>query len=252
MKDRQFEGKVALVTGGSRGIGREIALQLASRGADVVITFFRSRDRAEETAREIEGLGVGCTSLRANIRDRGSIVRLFEHVREQPGRLDMLVVNAAMGYFSETVEFPDDRWDMTIESNITAYFVCVRQAYELMKERGGKIVAITSYGSKRYIPGYVAMGASKAAIEAISRYIAVEFADARINVNCVSGGPVDTESLRMIPDQDKLMEETIKRTPTGRIGQPEDIARVVAFLCSGDADWIKGQSLVVDGGMSLL
>lgn len=252
MTDRQFEGKVALVTGGSRGIGREIALQLASRGADVIITFFRSRDGAEETATEIEALGARCTSLRTNVRDRKSLVRLFERVHDEKGRLDILVVNAAMGFFSETVDFPDDKWDMTIESNITAYFVCVRQAHRLMKESGGKIVAITSYGSKRYIPGYVAMGASKAAIEAISRYLAVEFARDGINVNCVSGGPVDTDSLRMIPDQNKLVEESLERTPTGRIGQPEDIARVVSFLCSDDADWIKGQSIVVDGGMSLV
>ena len=251
MTDREFTGKVALVTGGSRGIGSAIASRLASMGAHVVITFFRSRDGAEETAKKIEALGVRCLAVRANIRDRKSIAKLFGRIREDFGRLDILVVNAAMGFFSEVRDFPDEKWDATIESNLNSYFACVREAAGLMGE-GGKIVAITSYGSKRYIPGYAAMGACKAAMEALTRYIAVEFARSGINVNCVSGGPIDTDSLRLIPGSERLIEESMKRTPAGRIGMPEDIAGVVAFLCSDDARWIRGQSIVADGGMSLM
>jgi enoyl-[acyl-carrier protein] reductase III len=251
MTDREFAGKVALVTGGSRGIGRAIAANLASKGAHVALTFFRSRDAAEEAVKEIETSGVRCVALRANIRDRKSIAKLFERVREEFGRIDILVVNAAMGFFAEVKDFPDEKWDVTIESNLNAYFACVREAVGMMN-RGGNIVAITSYGSKRYIPGYAAMGACKAAIEALSRYLAVEFATLGINVNCVSGGPVDTDSLRLIPGSDELIAQSARRTPEGRIGTPEDIARVVSFLCSADAGWIRGQTLVADGGMSLM
>ncbi len=251
MDSKTFEGKIALVTGGSRGIGRAIAIHLAGRGADLAITFFRSRDRATETAEEIRGLGVRCITVRANLRDRASMVRLFERVGDEYGKLDLLVVNAAMGFFSRAVEFSENRWDATIESNVTSYLICAREAVTLMRD-GGKIVAITSYGSQRYIPGYMAMGASKAAIESMTRYLAVELVDSEINVNCVSGGPIETQSLELIPENEKLVKESVKRTPLKRLGKPDDIAKIVSFLCSDDADWIRGQTIVADGGMSLL
>ena len=253
---KEFEGKVALVTGGSRGIGRAIALKLAEKGAHAVISFFRSRDKAEETVREIEKLGVRCISLRTNLKDRANLVKMFETIKNEFGKLDFLIVNAAMGFFSRAVEFPQDKWDLTIESNVTSYYILAREASKLMtgegNRRGGKIVAITSYGSKRYITGYSAMGVSKASIETLTRYLAVELAESGINANCVSPGPIETDSLKMLPDHQKLVEETVKRTPAGRIGMPEDIAKVVAFLCSDDAEWIRGQIIVADGGMSLL
>lgn len=248
---KEFDGKVALITGGSRGIGKAIAVKLAQRGANTVITFFKSRDKAEETAKEIEKLGVQCLTLRNNIKDRGSVVKMFEKVKEQFGVLDILVFNAAMGFFSETKDFPEDKWDITVEANATSYLLCAKESAKLMKN-GGKIVGMSSYGSKRFIPGYSAMGASKAVIETLTRYLAVELADLNINVNCVSGGPVETDSLKMIPDFDKLVEESVKRTPVKRIGQPDDIAAVVSFLCSDDSNWVRGQIIVADGGMSLL
>lgn len=250
METREFENKVALVTGGTRGIGKAIATRLAERGADVIVTFFRSRDTARDTVDEIMKLGVKCFALRSNLRDRPSLVRMFEKVKEEYGKLDILVVNAAMAFFSSAVEFKDNRWDATLESNVSSYLTCAREAHSLMKD-GGRIVAISSYGSKQYIPGYLAMGASKAAIETMTRYLAVEFADSGINVNCVSGGPVDTDSLRLIPESEKLVEVSIERTPAGRVGTPDDIAKVVTFLCSSDSDWIRGQTIMADGGMSL-
>ncbi len=248
---KEFDGKVALITGGSRGIGKAIAGKLAQKGANTIITFFKSRDKAEETVKEIEHLGVQCKALRSNVKDRESIVKMFEKVKEQFGVLDFLVFNAAMGFFSTTKDFPEDKWDITVKANATSFLLCAKESAKLMKT-GGKIVGISSYGSKRFIPGYSAMGASKAVIETLTRYLAVELADLNINVNCVSGGPVETDSLKMIPGFDQLVEESAKRTPMKRIGQPEDIAAVVSFLCSDDSNWIRGQTIIADGGMSLL
>lgn len=251
MANKEFKGRVALITGGSRGIGKAIAEKLAERGANVVITFFKSRDKAEETVKEIEKKGVKCLALRSNVKDRGSVFKMFERVKEEFGELDFLIFNAAMGFFSDIRDFPEDKWDITVEANATSFLLCAKESSKLMT-KGGKIVGISSYGSKRFIPGYSAMGASKAVIETLTRYLAVELAELNINVNCVSGGPVETDSLKMIPEFDKLVEESIKRTPVRRIGQPEDISAVVSFLCSDDSNWVRGQTIVADGGMSLL
>ncbi len=251
MANKEFDKKVALITGGSRGIGKAIAIKLADKGANTVITFFRSRDKAEETVREIEQLGIKCMALRANVKDRDSVLKIFEKLKNEFGRLDFLIFNAALGFFSTTRDFPEEKWDMTIEANATSFLLSAKEASKLMKN-GGKIIAISSYGSKRFIPGYSAMGSSKAVIETLTRYLAVELASSNINVNCVSGGPVETDSLKMIPEYEKLIEESIKRTPVKRVGKPEDIAAVVSFLCSDDSNWIRGQTIVADGGMSLI
>ncbi len=253
MSNQILKGKIALVTGGSRGIGRAVALRLADMGADLAINFFRSRNKAEETQKEIQAKGRRCIVIRANMNDPDSIKKLFEEFKKEYGKLDIFINNAAMAMFGPTAEMSLKGWEVTFDANTRAYFLCAQEAYNLMAPNGGgKIVAMTSYGSVRYIPGYSALGSSKAAIEALTRYLGVEFAPKNINVNCVSGGAVDTDSLRVLPNSQIIVDESIKRTPAGRIGTPEDIAKVVAFLCTEDANWIRGQTIVADGGFSLI
>jgi enoyl-[acyl-carrier protein] reductase III len=245
-------GKIALVTGGSRGIGRAIALKLADMGADIAINFFRSRQKAQQTQQEIFALGRDCAIFRANINDVDSIKKLFHDVKSQYGRIDILIANAAMAMFGDIEHFSLKGWEVTMDANAKAYFLCAQEAVRMMP-RGGKIVALTSYGSQKYIPGYAALGSAKAAIETLTKYLAVEFAHKDINVNCVSGGAVDTDSFRILSEYNKhIAEECIRKTPAKRLGQPEDIANVVAFLCTPEAEWIRGQTIIADGGFSLM
>ena len=246
----RFKGKVALVTGGSRGIGRAISLRFASEGANIVLNFFRNRSAAEATMAEIKSRGVEVLEARCNIGNPQGVDKIFAKIKEQFGKLDILVSNAALGSFSPALDIDDQAWDLAMEVNAKAYLHCVQRAKEMMPS-GGKIVAITSLGSQRYIKGYGSIAVSKAAIETLTRYLAVELAPQRINVNTVCGGFIDTEALRSLPAFENLKQQVITRTPGERLGQPEDIADVVAFLCSEDSRWITGQTIIVDGGFSL-
>ncbi len=248
----RFQDQVALVTGSGRGIGRAIAVKLAGEGASVIVNYFRNRSGAEETARSVEGLGRRATIVRANVGEIAGIDRLFEAVRAEFGRLDILVCNAASGYNRPAMEQKPRGWDWTMNINARSLLFCAQRAVPLM-DNGGSIVSLSSPGSTRVLPEYVVVGASKAAIEALTRYLGVELAPRAIRVNAVSPGVVETEALRHF--QSLQGEDSFARlaatTPTGRLATPEDIANVVAFLCSPDAAMICGQTIVVDGGYTL-
>lgn len=249
-----FNGKIALVTGSSRGIGRAIALRLARDGADIVVNFFRNRAAAEETAAAIRALGRKAFIIKAHVGDEAKIETLFQAVRAEAGGLDMLVCNAASGFLRPAIEQDVRGWDWTMNVNARSLLLCAQHAVPLMAARGGgSIVSISSLGSTRVLPEYVAVGASKAALETLTRYLAAELAQQNIVVNAVSGGIVATEALKHFPDGGAAMLETGNtRTPAGRLVEPEDIAEVVAFLCSPAAHMIRGQTIIVDGGYSLM
>jgi enoyl-[acyl-carrier protein] reductase III len=248
----RFANKIALITGSGRGIGRAIALQLAGEGADIVVNFFRNRKPAEETAAEIQTLGRRAHVVKANVGEIEHIEKMFAEVKEVFGGLDILVCNAASGFIRPVIEQEVRGWDWTMNINARSVLFCAQQAYPMMKARGGGyIVSISSLGSIRVMPEYVAIGASKAAIEALTRYLAYEFAPDNIVVNAVSGGIVETDALKHFPRRDLMISQGLERTPAGRLATPADIAKVVAFLCSPDADMIRGQTIVVDGGFTL-
>jgi len=248
--DSEFKGKVALVTGGSRGIGRAISRKFASLGADVVINFFRNRPAAEQTAKEIEAMGVRVHIVRANIGDPEKVKALFDEVKKTFGKLDILVSNAASGVARTAMELDAQGWDWTMNINARALLFCAQEAAKLMEGRGGKIVSISSLGSQLAMPKYVAVGVSKAALEALTRYLAIELAPKNICVNAVAASAVETEALKFYtPEQKKAL--LWQSTPAGRIVTPEDVANVVAFLCSDAASMIRGQTLIVDGGVSI-
>jgi enoyl-[acyl-carrier protein] reductase III len=247
---KELAGKTAFVTGGTKGIGLAIALGLAEKGANVVINYFRSRDAANAAVEKIKALGVECYAHRANIGNHEQIPGIFEKIKENFGRLDILISNAALGLFSNALEIDDKAWHIAMNTNAQAFLFCVQKAAPIMPDNS-RIVTLSSLGSQRYIPGYAAIGVSKAALENMVRYLAYELAPRRIAVNCVSGGFIDTDALRGFPNYDDLAREVIRRTPFGRIGHPEEVADVVIFLAGPKAGWVTGQTIIVDGGYSL-
>ena len=244
-----FAGKVALVTGGSRGIGKAIALELARRGADVAFNYLRSHQAAAATKREIETLGAHCLRVKAHLGDTDKIKALFAQVAQEFGKLDVLVNSAASGVQRSASELEEKHWDWAMNINARAPWLCSIEASKLMRP-GGRIVNITSQGSQRVLPYYFSVGTSKAALEAVTRYLAVELGPKGIAVNAVSGGYVETDALDHFPNRDEMVAAA-KETVAGRALVAEDIAKVVAFLCSDEADMIRGQVIVVDGGVSL-
>ncbi len=246
-----LETQVAVVTGASRGIGRAIALRLAATGADVVVNYFLNREAAEKTAAEIRTHGVRAHLVQADMKDPGQIRKLFAEVEAQFGGLDILVSSAASGVFRPVSDLTAKHWDWMMNTHPRAFLLCAQAAAPLMRGRRGRIVSVSSIGSQRAIPSYAGMGASKGALETLTRYLAVEYAPLGIAVNCVSGGAVSTESWQQLPEVEAVIEGIRQKTPAGRIVSPEDIAAAVVFLCSPEAEMIRGQVLVVDGGFSL-
>jgi enoyl-[acyl-carrier protein] reductase III len=250
-----FTGKTALVTGSGRGIGRAIALHFASLGADVVVNFFRNRAPAEATAAEIWAMGRRALVVKANIGELDELDGLFAAVEAEFGGLDFLVHNAASGYNRPALEQKARGWDWTININARALLFAAQRAVPLMRKRGGgAIVSISSPGSNRVLPDYVVVGASKAALEAITRYLAVELASENIAVNAVSPGVVLTDALKHFDaqwDQQAIIERATAHTPAGRLVTPQDVAELVAFLCSPGGNMIRGQVITIDGGATL-
>jgi enoyl-[acyl-carrier protein] reductase III len=252
----QFKGKIALITGSGRGIGRAIALHFAELGAHIVVNFFRNRGPAEETAAKIRELNQEALVVKANIGTDEGLDHLFNQVENHFGALDILISNAASGYNRPALQQKPKSWDWTMNINARALLFAAQRAVPLMeKQGGGAIVSISSPGSYRVLPDYAVVGASKAAIEALTRYLAVELAGKNIVVNAVSPGVAKTEALqhfKAVQEEEGLIDAVEKRTPAGRLVTPKDIAQLVAFLCSPAANMIRGQVIMIDGGYTLL
>jgi enoyl-[acyl-carrier protein] reductase III len=241
-----FEGASVLVTGGSRGIGKAIALRFASLGARrVAIGYMRGDTAAEETRAALSDLGAEPVLLRGNVASQ----RVAEEVAALDP-LDVLVHAAATGVIRPALETEDKHWDWTMSANARALLSLTRVAAPTMPA-GSSILGISSLGSIRVLDNYALVGASKAALEALVRYLAVELAPRGIRVNAVSAGVVETGALEHFPNKGAMLEMG-RRNPAGRMVSAEDVAACITFLCSPEADMIRGQTLVVDGGWSLL
>ena len=245
---------VALVTGGSRGIGRATALRLARDGAAVVVNYRSDETAASDAAAAIRAEGVEALPVCANLEDEAQIAAMFATIDQRFGHLDILVANAAATAFKPLLETKEHNLARTFGITVTGFVRCVQQAVPLMQERGGAVVAVSGFDTLRVLPGHGALASAKAAMEALVRYLAVELAPSRIRVNGVNPGYVETDSSRMYagPEyESRVRPEWIANTPIGRIGCPEDIANVIAFLCSAESSFICGQTIIVDGGRTL-
>ncbi len=245
-----LKGKVALVTGSSRGIGKAISLRLAENGVNMVVNYVRHRRDAEETAALIEGKGARCLVVKANVANDEDVKGMFELIKQEYGRVDFLVSNAASGVLKPAMELDARHWNWAMDINARSLLTLAQQALPLMPE-GGRIMAVSSLGSVRAVENYTAVGASKAALESLVRHLAVELGPKGILVNTISAGAVDTEALKKFPNRQQILDTALARTPMGRLTTPEDVADVALFLCSQLANMIHGQTVVVDGGYSI-
>ncbi|MGK3961548.1 SDR family oxidoreductase [Sorangium sp. So ce118] len=245
-------GKTVLVTGSSRGLGRAIATKLGRAGARVVVNSFHSRDDGEEVADEICAAGGDAVHVWGSVANVAHIEKLFETIERDVGELHHFVSNASNGRFGPLEQTTPEHWELAFRTNVIGYHQCALRAARLMERRGGgRIVALSSNGSSRYLEHFGAMGAVKAAVESLTRALAVELAPRNVQVNCVSAGPIYGHVTSNYPDHERILPYWESRTPGGRLCTEEDVADAVLLLLSDGARMINGATLTVDGGGSL-
>ncbi|MCE5272982.1 SDR family oxidoreductase [bacterium] len=250
----ELHGKAALVTGAARGFGRAIALRLAREGVSVVVNYRRSKSDAQKVVDEIMALGVPgvrAVALRGDVGDEESLHKLFEAIREEFQCLDIVIANAAFGVPGELMSATVRHFEVTMSASARSLMHLAQHAAPMMSAGWGRIVSITSEGGQKVLPGYGVVGPAKAALESITRYLAVELAGRGIVVNGVMAGPCVTRSFEAIPGAREHLEQTVCRAPMKRLIEEEDVASVVAWLCSNECRMIVGQFIFVDGGCSI-
>jgi enoyl-[acyl-carrier protein] reductase III len=240
-------GKIAFVTGASRGIGRSIALKLAAAGCDVVSAYHNSHEEAEAVCSAVRAHGRHALAIQVDVSDPVSVAEAFGVFRQHFDHVDIVVSNAAIGVLRPALELTLKHWRRCLETNALALNLMAQQSVPLMRD-GGRIIGISSLGASRAIPQYAFIGASKAALESVARSLAQELGPRGIRVNTVSAGVVDTDALKYFPNRRQLLEEYARRAPTGRTLTPADVANAVYLLCLPEAAMITGHTLVVDGG----
>jgi enoyl-[acyl-carrier protein] reductase III len=243
-------GRVALITGAARGIGRAVALKLAAAGCDVIANYYNSHEEAEAVCAEIRNMGRRAVAIKASVGLPESVDELFAELKKHFDRVDILVSNAASGVLRPTMEMTLKHWRWCMETNAFALTLLAQRAVPMMPS-GGRIVALSSLGALRAMPHYGFIGASKAALESLVRSLAQELGPRGIRVNAVSAGVVDTDALQHFPNREALLASFAQRTPAGPVLTPQDVAGAVYLLCLPEADMINGHTLFVDGGFAI-
>jgi NAD(P)-dependent dehydrogenase (short-subunit alcohol dehydrogenase family) len=248
-----FEGRVALITGASRGIGKALALRLAARGTTVVVNYKRSEELAREVVAEVERLGSTGVAIRADLERLEDIDAMFDQVQEQFGRLDFFVSNASASNFHHFMDLKPHHLERTFNLNVRAFVHGTQRAVKLMPD-GGRVVVLSSYGSIRSFPTYANLGSAKAAIETWARYMAVELAPRGVNVNAVNGGIIETDSSSYFYATGRVpsLDTVVPKIPKRRMGSAAEVAECALFLLSPGAEYVTGTTLVVDGGLTAI
>lgn len=246
-----FTGKVALITGGARGIGRATALKLAKNGADIAIVYYNSSDSAKNLVVELEALGRKAIAIQANVADESSVNEMFAIFKNTFDRIDFVISNAASGVLKPALKMSTKHWRWCMETNALALNHLTKGARDLFKD-GGRIIALSSLGAERAIPNYAFIGASKAALEALVRSLSIEMADIDVTVNTVSAGVIDTDALKHFPNREHLLAEYQTKALADRPLVPEDVANTIYLLCLPEAGMIRGHTLFVDAGYSIV
>ncbi len=251
MTELSLLNKTALITGGSRGIGKASALKLAAHGCDIAIGYFNSSDEADGLVEQIESMGRRALAVQVNVSDRKSIAEMAEIYKQNFDKLDIFVSNAASGVLKPSMEMNVKHWRWCMETNALALNEITRQMKPVMTQ-GGRIIAMSSLGASRAIPHYGFIGASKAALEAIVRQLSLELAEDEISVNTISAGVIDTDALKHFPNREHLLEDYRKHSLSKDDLCEQDVADALYLLCLPEAKMIKGQTIYVDAGYSIV
>jgi enoyl-[acyl-carrier protein] reductase III len=247
--NQTLTGKVALITGGARGIGRATALKLAQSGCDIAIVYFNSSDEAEQLVKDIEVMGRKAIAVQANVADQQSIKDMISQFKSHFDHVDILISNAASGVLKPALKMSTKHWRWCLETNALALNHLVSEALPLLR-KGGRVIALSSLGAERAIPNYAFIGASKAALEALVRSLALELAPYGVTANTVSAGVVDTDALKHFPNREQLLDEYQAHSLADRPLLPADVADCIYLLCLPEAAMINGHTLFVDAGYS--
>jgi len=246
-----LDEQVAIITGGTRGIGLAVARRLAADGCNLVLVYKSDDEQAATAEEELRALGAQVWLHKGDLRKMPTVRGLFDVIKQGPDRIDILIHNAAFGAMGALDRIGPASWNATFEVNVTTLLTLAQRALPWLRKRGGSIIGMSSIGSQVCYSDYAAMGCSKAAMEALIRYMAFEFISEGIRCNCVSGGPIETRALGSFKDPDAVRNYARGMGPVGRMGTPQDMVGAVRFLVGSEASWMVGQTLLCDGGITL-